>query len=62
MKKYEPDWHTTYGNVTALGYWLVKTDQMDGEDMRDALNNLQYFYEKPWKWDAEYKKYLEERQ
>jgi len=52
MSKTKVDyWFATYDNITALGAWLIESAQIV------EVKDLQYFYEKPWKWDKEWEKY-----
>lgn len=41
------EWCSDWSEVTRLGRWLVEQDRIDD------LKELNYFYEKPWKWANE---------
>lgn len=42
------DWITDYDQLTRLGSWLIEHWNFTAEE-------LQSYYEKPWKWDDEYR-------
>ena len=46
-------WFETYDNVTTLGRWLRE------EGLIRNVGELQYYYEKPWKWTPEWHQMLE---
>ena len=52
----EEPWWTNAGEVNALARALVASDHFEG---RSALDNLLYYYEKPYKWDAEHTRWVE---
>jgi hypothetical protein len=45
-------WWLDHGNLTALGYYLVNEREFSARD-------LQYYYEKPWKYTLHWDIYSE---
>lgn len=53
--KVPADWFEDSGNIAALLRWLRDSDE--GIDLDSAIELV----EKPWKWNAEYRRLLAER-
>lgn len=50
-------WHEVHDNLLALARWLKDQGQWDGAG---GVGNLIYYFEKPWKYDDEWKAYQED--
>lgn len=44
------DWHESHDNLCAMAHHLLDSHDFDARQ-------LLYFFEKPWKWDAEWREY-----
>lgn len=49
------EWYGNYDEITTFGKYLVGTQVWSAVE-------LQYYYEKPWKWDNEYKEWKGEEE
>ena len=47
-------WYAIHDNLLALARWLKGEGQWDGDG---GVGNLIYYFEKPWKYDAEWNSY-----
>jgi len=52
----ETDWYTYHDKVTSLARFLDLQDYFRG---KDPVGDVIYYFEKPWKYEREYKRYLE---
>ena len=46
-------WYENHEKVVALGCYMV------GYELVETASELQYYYEKPWKWANEWKEFEE---
>ena len=47
-------WYAVHDNLCALARWLKDEGQWGGDG---GVGNLIYFFEKPWKYDDEWRAY-----
>jgi len=52
----ETDWYTYHDKVTSLAHFLDLQDYFIG---KNPVWNVIYFFEKPWKYEREYYRYLQ---
>lgn len=50
------DWYCDSARVSNLVRWLYERDEIDISD----IDSLCYFLDKPWKWDADYRRMWKE--
>ena len=53
----ENDWYTYHDKISALAHFLNLQDYFI--HAKDPVDDVIYYFEKPWKYENEYKRYLE---
>jgi hypothetical protein len=51
-------WFNDYPAVVEFGEVLIGSCEFDVGKARECLDALQYYYEKPWKWDDQYERWV----
>jgi hypothetical protein len=49
-------WYEIHDNLLALAIWLKREGEWDGAG---GVGNLLYYFQKPWKYDDEWRTYQE---